>query len=1018
QEARFAAHLGHVVRGTADRVYADPETFFTRTHATDGLRSLLRTAMGRLWGFQADAPPVVRLETGFGGGKTHALIALYHAASGKVPPGLLAPYLGQGTPGRALAEPVRVAVIVGDDLNPVAGASHPDGTTTWTLWGEIAYQLGGPAAYELVRANDEGWTPGGLPWREILGDGPVLILLDELAPYLRNLKTSPGHEKRAGLLAPFLKGLLEAVAASPRAVCVLTLAQPSDAFGAETEELGEMLTELLDELKAIAGRLEHLLTPTSGETEIASILVRQLFSEVDSRAARETAEAYYACFETAQRQGADLPPVALSPDYMRFLQSSYPFHPELLVTLNRKVSTIPNFQRTRGVLRLLALTIRRLWETRPADLWLIHPHHLDLGFEPIVEELTSRLGRPRYREVAQADIISRVPERPGFATEIDQEWVASGRPPLARRVATTIFLHSLVREGAVGARPEEVTLDCLAPGEDPTLVNKALEALERRSWYLEYDGEQWRFQTEPSLNKMIVDEMQFVGVGKGKEVLRERLEQIWKPGIFDVRRFPAEPADIPDDAGKPKLAIIHFDAACAREADEGTPDLVRRLFQEKGTQGEPRTFQNNVVFLVSDERGRDEMVERAREAEAVRRLAANAERQRLLSEQQRQRLRERKEESELNLRAAIHRAYRFLYYPSAGATKETAYLAREVLPAQSQGELEKDQGTVILEALRRLEKVYTAGDNAIAPELIKANAWTHGARRMAVADIVRAFATRRGLRMLLDPKPLREGLALGVTRGLWVYYDPSEKRAYGPDSPAPFVRLDGEAELYEPGYAREIGLLAPPGVPEGPGGVPGPVCPVCGMPVDKCRCQAPPPPPERPHLIASGAVEQAIQGILDQMHDRRVSALAWLEISVEGEGAQSVRELRSLGLAVPQLGPGRFSLRVASSASFEPAGTLNLDFSGAWERWRELKDALVSTLDKASAVTIQATLSRLGPDPVTVETLGQFRDVLRHLDLGRVTVKAKPADEKAGAAPRGRTGPTGSSSPSRVPAGR
>ncbi|HHV54946.1 MAG TPA: ATP-binding protein [Firmicutes bacterium] len=984
-EASFAARLGDVVRGTADPVYADPAAFFSRTHPTEGLRTLLTEALGRVWGTNPMAAPVLRMETGFGGGKTHSLIALYHAASGRVPAEVLAPYVG-GNAG-APREGARVAVVVGDDLNPVDGIRHPDGTVTYTPWGEIAYQLGGRAAYEQVRGSDEARVPGAIPWREIIGEGPVVILLDELAPYLRTLRTWRGRETLAGHLAPFLKTLLEAVAASPRAVCVLTLAEASDAFGEETEELGQVLTQLIAELKAISGRIERILTPTSGEEEIARILARQLFERVDTSGVPEIAAAYRAYFEEAQRQGAELPASALTPDYLQFLERSYPFHPELLVTLNRKVSTIPNFQRTRGALRLLARAIRRLWEIRPADAWLIHPHHLDLSWDPIVEDLTSRLDRPRYKEVVHADIASPVAEHPGFASEIDRVWQASGRRPFAKRAATAIFLHSLTRGPAIGARTEEVNLACLAPGDDPALLSQALKELERRCWYLEYEGERWRFLTEPSLNKMVVDEMQYVGVTRGKQVLDERLRAIWQSGVFDVRRFPAEPAEIPDDAGKPKLAIVHYDAAAAREDEEAPPPLVRRLFQEKGTVGEPRTFQNNVLFLVCDEAQKEDMITRAREAEAVRRLADNSERQRLLTPEQRKRLQERKDESELQLRVAIHRAYRFLYYPSADAPRPAVGLAREALPAQDQGEVNRDQSRVILDVLRRLEKVYTGDDRPIAPELIKRWAWTHGAREMPVAEVMRAFAMRRGLRVLLDPRPLREGILQGVRRGLWVYYDPAEGRGYGDESPTPLVRLDGDAVLLEPELARERGIPIAGAKPQEEHEE---RCPVCVELASRCRCQAPPPPPPKEALEASGTAQQALQGILDRMHDRNVAALAVLQLAVDGDGSEGVRELRSLGLAVPQLGPGQFRVEVSATGELE-GGSIRLEFRGPWERYKDLKDAVVSVLERASAAQVRARLDWRARDPLTPEGINQVRDVLAHLIPGRVRITAEPA---------------------------
>jgi len=984
KEESFAARLGQVVEGKADAVYGDPEVFFGRTYPTTGLQTLLREALGRLSGRDPTGAPVLRLETGFGGGKTHNLIALYHAASGRTPTHILQRFV---EPDFIPTTGCRIAAIVGEDLDPANGVHHPDGVTTFTPWGEIAYQLGGRDAYRRFYRNDqERIPPGTRTWQELLGEEPALILLDELAPYLRVLKQSRGYVGMAEQMAPFLKGLFEAVAASPRAVCVLTLAEASDAFSRETEEIAQALSNILAELKGISARMERTLSPTAGEEEIAQILVHRLFKNVDVKVAAEVASYYRSGFERLEAQGATLPVTALQAEYVTLIQKSYPFHPELLITLNRKTSTIPNFQRTRGALRLLARAIRRVWEQRPADAWLFHIHHLDLSDPAIADDLTSRLDRPRYRQVIEADIASGISEAPAHAEQIDREWEQNGRPPFARKIATTVFLHSLTQQTAAGARPEEVGLAVLAPGDDPTLLDQALKELERRCWHLEYEGERWRFQPEPSLNKMIADEAQYVGVTAAKKVLDERLEGIWQSGVFDVRRFPVEPSAIPDDAGRPKLAIIHYDAASAREEDETPPELVRRLYEESGTSGGRRIFQNNVLFLVADADQVNGMVEAARYWKAVRRLVDDPERAKALTPEQRRRLRARVDESELNLRLAIHRAYRFLYYPSADAPRNAAGLAREVLPAQQQGEVRRDQSQVLLEALKRLEKVYTADSAPIDPQFIKSRAWPAGRSAVQVEDLARAFAMRRGLRMLLDHRPLREGILEGIRREVWIYYDPTEGVGYGPSSPTPAICLDGDAELLEPGEAKKRGveIKGERVEPE--------LCPVCGKPIDECTCAPPPPPAER-GLRGEGTVEQAIQQILDGMHDHKASALSFLRLALGGSGQEAARELKGLGLAVPQLGPGEYRLEVRVIAEYGSGDHLRFEFKGPWEQYRRMKDALEGALSQAERLETRATLEcRFVHAGCDASRLAEMREVLRDLDLGRVEISAEPQE--------------------------
>jgi predicted AAA+ superfamily ATPase len=183
-EGLFAAGLQEVAAGTAADTYGRPETFFAQTHPSDGLRTLLNEALGRLLGTRPDAASVLRLETNFGGGKTHNLIALFHAARTGIPDDLVAQFMEPavlaGTGGPAPA----VAVFVGS----TAGAStFPalEGVTASTPWGYLALQIGGMGAYEIVRQDDETLSaPGSDQLKRVFGDKPVLILIDEIARYL------------------------------------------------------------------------------------------------------------------------------------------------------------------------------------------------------------------------------------------------------------------------------------------------------------------------------------------------------------------------------------------------------------------------------------------------------------------------------------------------------------------------------------------------------------------------------------------------------------------------------------------------------------------------------------------------------------------------------------------------------------------------------------------------------------------------------------------------------------------
>jgi predicted AAA+ superfamily ATPase len=594
REELFAARLKDVIDGKADPVYQDPELFFDNTYPTEGLRLLLDEALGRLTGVKPANNAIIRLETAFGGGKTHNLIALYHAACGHRPTQLklnreLIPSAGA----------IRIVGVVGSDLDPSAGLGH-DGLRTYTLWGELAYQLGGKTAYQTVEQSDRNKAaPGTALWDAVVTEQPTLIMLDELGRHMRAAKAVPtatGKSDLAEQIVAFLMSLLEFAASRKQVVVVLSLAGETDAFARETEELRQALAEA----RSVSARQERVITPT-GETEIAPIVTHRLFRSINKSAAEDTAEAYISYLKRCIDQDIDLPQRAVRAEYAKEIVADYPFHPELLTTLYRKTSTIPNFQRTRGALRLLARVVRRLWEEQPPHSYLVHPHHVDLGVDAIADELTSRLDRPAFGQVIEADIVSPKKGMPAHAQEIDRAWEEAGRSPYARRAASTAFIHSLTQGVAAGVDAADLTLAALQPDDDPAMIAKALSRLVESCWFFDWDGRRYRFKTEPSLNKIVADEMQLVGRVRAKTELDDRIRRVWQKGYFEPVPFASEAGDVEDNAGKPKLVIIHYDAAATSAGAGAPPDLLTKIFDHAGSLEGYRTFKNNVLFLVADE---------------------------------------------------------------------------------------------------------------------------------------------------------------------------------------------------------------------------------------------------------------------------------------------------------------------------------------------------------------------------------------------------------------------------------
>jgi hypothetical protein len=1010
REDIFAARLRDVIDGHADPIYQDASAFYDNTYPTSGLKTLIIDALGRLVGSAAGKNAVLRLETSFGGGKTHNLIALYHAARGAMPSQMAKDMFGEHI---QLPKPgdIRIAGVVGSDLDPTVGIQHPaDGIRTLTLWGELAYQLGGKNGYELVLESEETKAAVGTGLLEtLIGDKPTLILIDEIARHLRAASAIPtrtGQSNLAEQTVAFLMSLLEFAAGKERCVVVLTLASDSDAFGKESQ----LLREALAEAKQVSARSERVLTPTD-EREIPAIVAHRLFRSVDCTGAEPVFQGYLSTYTHLIGQNVDLPQRSSRAEYLDEFRAAYPFHPELLNTLNRKVATIPNFNQTRGALRLLAWTVRELWEKHPQDTWLIHPYHVDLAQPQIADDLTARLDRPAFRQVIQSDITSVVLGSPAHAQDIDAGLTASGKPPYAGRVAKTIFLNSLTQGIADGIEPAEILLSVITPdpaggGDDPAVVQHNLERLYAAAWYLEYDGRRYRFKTEPSINKIIADEAQMVSIPRAKTEIEARIRNIWKKGFLQPVYFPATPADLDDDAGIPKLAIIHFDAAKVSSSGGNPPDLVSRIYERTGTSEGFRKYQNNVLFLAADMDGVDNMVQVTRRYLGVGRITGDPERMRGFNEEQKKKLRAALDAAELDVRVAITKAYRYLYHPSAEASQANSRLARETLPAQDQGDVSQDQTNALIRFLRAVKRVQTADDDELSAFYVKSRAWDEHQTDMSTEDLRRAFARKISLRILLDIGQLRKTILNGVRTGVWLYYDAREEFAYDQDSPPPAWEISEDTRLYTPAEAKRLELHIKGKWKPGPGGGGGSGpggggdvvrCPVCGLPIDQCICGTDGGGDKPTRLIGSGAVAQAFQQIADTGHEYEFTHFSRLIITIDGLGRSVANDLRGMGLAVPQFGKGDVALDLDLSATFGQAKeSFSTRFTGGWDRYKRLKpvsDAFAVDADDLRAtlrVTIQYDEKGLGLESQEFATL---RDVLVTLQIGKIDLIAIPIQD-------------------------
>lgn len=798
----FAAKLKQVVDGNAPLVYQDPNTFFANTFPTNGLKTLISEVFGRLTGVDTGSP-VIRLETSFGGGKTHDEIAIWHIArNGRLISGLDR-FVDEITiiPDR----PIQVAAIACQDLDPVNGVLHEEsGIRVHTLWGEIAYQIGGVEGYSLLRGSDEQKvSPGTVVIDKLTNKEPTVIILDEIAQYLRRAKAiAVGNSDLSEQVVAFLFTLMDLTAACKNIVFVYTLASISDTFGAETNDLREALQT--------SARQERVLSPST-DIEIYNIVKQRIFKSIDEKIAKSAAQEY---LQTYRASRINLPDSCKDANHAQILQSSYPFSPELFDLLTKKVASIQNFQRTRGALRLLAMVVRYLWQDPNAWIPMIHPHHIPIGIdEGVTGEFTSRLQRPLMRNPIQADIFN-AEGKPAHAQVHDRQWEAAGKPPFATWVARTIFLHSINQGTAAGIRRAELNVALLMPQVEISYIEPVLDRLTSVAWYLDIDPITTiaRFKEEPSINKIIAEEKEQIGNLTAKDHLRSRRDSIFANKVFTLVASPESSGDVDDKPDDVALCVIDFDQGTVNASTDVAPNLVEQIFNNTGESGKFRTFRNRLLFLVANKQELDRAIDITKEHLAIQNILKSPNRQEDLSENQRKQLKERGGAKDLEVRVALTNAYRHLFYPTNDPVKAPKGLLHFTLPAESSSDVKgnKNQQDVILKSLKDCQKIRAEDAGAFAPAYILQKVWLAGLDHWTTKALKEEFAKTLSLQILLDadiPK-LRETIRKGIQEGQWDLKVGTKVYIRGDDGKLPnlpdMIEFSDRMELYR------RGILKPP----------------------------------------------------------------------------------------------------------------------------------------------------------------------------------------------------------------
>ena len=714
-ESVFAADLADVVADRGPLEYRAAATFFRKTYPTRGLVELLATVLARLSG-RGTGEAVIQIQTPFGGGKTHSLIALYHlftAGQRLADQDLVSQTLKAAAVGEVPS--VRVATFVGTAADPLGR----------TPWGSLAEQLG---RYELLRDHDERrQAPGKDRLHELLRDQPTLILMDEIAEYVVKAKGFGGQ------VLAFFQELTETAKVLPQCALIATL--PSSApYGEEGERA-------LNQLQQIFGRVEAIYTPVEGE-EVYELIRRRLLEDAgDPTEAQRIADGYVALY---QRLGDDVPREVREPAYREKLRKAYPFHPELIDLLFERWSTFSTFQRTRGVLRLLAEVVADLYRRQyPAPL--IQPAHLNLANPAIRREFLKHIGN-EYEGVIASDIV----DGNAKAQKIDRETGGDyARFGVATGLATAIFFGSFSGSEKKGLGIQRLRLAALREGMPAALVGDALGRLEEGLWYLHAASGLYAFSNQPNLNRIIVEKEEQVHDEQIAAAVRERLERL-AGSELSVTLWPRASQDVPDNK-QLKLAILSPQQVRQRSETAG---FVEELLGKAGTTF--RTYRNTLVVLAPDAAEAAALRERVKRSLALRAIQDDTVLVRQLSEESRRTLESKLKDAEGGLPFQVLAAYRHLAKAGAGGVE---WLDLGLPTVGEKGPLARR----VREYLKSQELLV----DKLAPHRLLEKALRPDEHEKPLAEIVEAFLRYPHLPVLESETVVTRAVTEGVTKGLF-----------------------------------------------------------------------------------------------------------------------------------------------------------------------------------------------------------------------------------------------------------
>ncbi|MFT4124876.1 MAG: DUF499 domain-containing protein [Gordonia sp. (in: high G+C Gram-positive bacteria)] len=625
--AEFAADLHTVAQGEGTGEYADPVQFFERTYLTEGLRDLIRRNVGRLTG-DLNASPVVNLQTNFGGGKTHSMLALWHLASGTPTARYPSDVAELAARLDTLPVGVRRVALVGNQMEPAAADTRDGRPGIRTMWGELAWQLGGLDAYEMIAESDRAATNPGAALRELFAAyTPAVILIDEWVAYARQLIS------RSGLPAgdfetqfTFAQTLTEAAKATKGIQVVISIPasndnRPGDDDVSDEEVGGEYGREALERLKHVVGRTAEHWLPANPQ-ESFEIVRRRIFSVPDGESLAKISSIAKSMVEYYRKYSTEFPSQAREPAYADRIKQCYPIHPELFDRLYEDWSTLRKFQRTRGVLRLMNQIVGTLWRSDDSAPFIM-PGLVPLEKDSVISEITAYVD-DGWQSILTTDVAGEG----SVPLLIDNDHDLFGKRRVARRLAKTVFVGATptLHTPHKGVDKPRIFLGTAVPGDVPGNFHSALDYLANRSTYLYTDAGRYWYDTHANTTRAARDHAENLPKADVWAEVERRLNAMRRKSrderFVGTHILPPTTGDIPDEPGTrlviAPMAVTHS----ARAKESGALTWCSDALEHRGTAN--RRYKNALIFLSADAKRARELDEAVREFLAWRYVRESA----------------------------------------------------------------------------------------------------------------------------------------------------------------------------------------------------------------------------------------------------------------------------------------------------------------------------------------------------------------------------------------------------------